>query len=184
MSHDTYELLALIGRYWFALLALIVVLRGWQACVQDNRKARLLRDWEGGAGCVGELVLTSDGTKRKRKKTVKWQVPAEALLGSGGAADIRLRGRDIKKKHIFMTYRSGEMVLHPVKGAAFQARTLKDGTQVLRDGDTLRVGRMKLMMVFFDTAEAARRAPDKPRKRPAQVLPEDASDEEFEDAWE
>ena len=30
MSHETYELLALIGRYWFALLALVVVLRGWQ----------------------------------------------------------------------------------------------------------------------------------------------------------
>ena len=184
MSGETYELLALIGRYWFALLALIVVLRGWQACVQDNRKARLLRDWEGGAGCVGELVLIDDGTKRRREKQVTWQVPAEALLGSGGAADIRLRGADIQKKHIFMTYRNGEMVLHPVKNAAFKARTLKDGTQVLRDGDTLRVGKMELMMVFFDAADAAREAGGKPRRKPAQILPEDASDDEFEDVWE
>ena len=184
MSHETYELLALMGRYWFAGLALLIVLRGWLACVMDNRKARLLRDWEGGAGCVGELVLTDDGTKRKRKKQVKWQVPAEAVLGSGGAADIRLRGADIKKKHIFMTYRPGEMVLHAIKGAPFKARALDDGTQVLRDGDTLRVGKMKLMMVFFDTADAAREAPDKPRRKPAQVLPEDASDDEFEDVWE
>ena len=184
MSREVYELLALMGRYWFALLALVVVLRGWQACVQDNRKARLLRDWEGGAGCVGELVLTDDGTRRKRKKQVKWEVPAEALLGSGGAADIRLRGADIKKKHIFMTYRPGEMVLHAINGAPFKARTLKDGTQVLRDGDTLRVGKMKLMMVFFSTADAEREAPGRPRRKPAQVLPEDASDDEFEDVWE
>ncbi|MBO4298113.1 MAG: hypothetical protein J5998_04880 [Clostridia bacterium] len=184
MSKDTYELLALIGRYWFAALALLIVLRGWRACVQDNRTAKILRDWAGGAGCVGELVLTDDGTKRKRKKPVKWQVPAEAVLGSGGAADIRLRGRDIKKRHIFMTHRPGEMVLHAVNGAPFEARSLKDGTQVLRDGDTLSVGGMKLMMVFFDAEDAAREAPARPRKKPAQVLPEDASDDEFEDVWE
>ena len=184
MSKDTYELLALAARYWFAGLALLIVLRGWRACVQDNRKARILRDWEGGAGCVGELVLTDDGTRRKRKKPVKWQVPAEAVLGSGASADIRLKGRDIKKKHIFMTYRPGEMVLHPVNGAPFEAHKLPDGTQVLRDGDTLRVGPMKLMMVFFDAEDAAREAPVKPRKKPAQVLPEDASDDEFVDVWE
>ena len=184
MSHDTYELLALAARYWFALLALLIVFRGWRACVQDNRKARLLREWEGGAGCVGELILTDDGTRRRRKKQPTWQVPAEAVLGSGPAADIRLKGRDIKKRHIFMTYRPGEMVLHPVKDAPFEARRLADGTRVLRDGDSLRIGKMKLTMVFFDAEDAARTAPVKPRKRPAQVLPEDASEDEFEDVWE
>jgi len=184
MSRETYELLALVARYWFAVLALAVVFRGWLACIQDNRKARLLREWEGGAGCVGELVLTDDGTRRRRKKPVKWQVPAEAVLGSGAAADIRLRGRDIRKRHIFMTYRPGEMVLHSVNGAPFEGRGLPDGTQVLRDGDTLRVGKMKLMMVFFDAEDAEREAAGKPRRKAAQVLPEDASDDEFEDVWE
>ena len=83
-----------------------------------------------------------------------------------------------------MTYRPGEMVLHPVKGAAFEARQLADGTFVLRDGDTLRLGKMKLMMVFFDAEDAERDAPSRPRRKPAQILPEDASDEEFEDVWE
>ena len=184
MSGNTYELLALIGRYWFAGLAVLIVLRGWRACVQDNRKARTLRDWAGGAGCVGELVLTDDGTRRRRKKPQTWLVPAEAMLGSGRRADIRLRGRDIQKKHIFMTYRPGEMVLHAVNGAPVGARRLADGTWVLRDGDTLRVGRMKLTMVFFDAEDAARKAPVKPRRKAAQVLPEDVSDDEFEDVWE
>ena len=44
MSKETYELLALIARYWFAALALLIVWRGWRAAVQDNRKARTLRD--------------------------------------------------------------------------------------------------------------------------------------------
>ena len=184
MSRNTYELLALVARYWFVALALAIVFRGWRACVQDNRKARLLREWQGGAGCVGELVLTDDGTRRKRKKQQKWQVPAEAVLGSGAAADIRLRGRDIKKRHIFMTYRPGEMVLHAVKAASFEARQLEDGTQVLRDGDTLSLGKRKLMMVFFDAEDAEKEAPAKPRKKPAQILPEDVSDDEFEDVWE
>ena len=184
MSRETYELLALAARYWFAALAVLIAFRGWRACVQDNRRARRLRDWQGGAGCVGELVLVDDGTKRRRKKPQTWQVPAEAVLGSGGAADIRLKGRDIQKRHIFMTYRPGEMVLHPVNGAPFTARSLPDGTHVLRDGDALRVGKMKLTMVFFDAEDAARKAPVKPRKKAAQILPEDVSDDEFEDVWE
>ena len=184
MNQSTYELLALAARYWFALLAVVIVFRGWRACVQDNRKARTLRDWAGGAGCVGELVLVSDGTRRKRKKPVTFQVPAEAVLGSGRTADIRLRGRDIRKRHIFMTYRPGEMVLHAVKEAPFEARHLADGTQVLRDGDTLRVGQMTLGMVFFDAEDAEREAAAKPRRKPAQILPEDVSDDEFEDVWE
>lgn len=184
MSRETYELLALAARYWFAALAVLIAFRGWRACVQDNRRARRLRDWQGGAGCVGELVLVDDGTRRRRRKPQTWLVPAEAVLGSGRAADIRLRSRDIQKRHIFMTYRPGEMVLHPVNGSQFQAQWLTDGTQVLRDGDTLRVGPMRLTMVFFDAADAARKGPVKPRKRAAQVLPEDVSDDEFVDVWE
>ncbi len=83
-----------------------------------------------------------------------------------------------------MTRRGGEMVLHGAKGAPFEAHRLADGTQVLRDGDTLRIGKMKLTMVFFDVDDAAREAPVRPRKKPAQILPEDASDDEFEDVWE
>ena len=62
--------------------------------------------------------------------------------------------------------------------------SLPDGTRVLRDGDALRVGKMKLTMVFFDAEAAARKAPVKPRKKAAQILPEDVSDDEFEDVWE
>lgn len=182
MRKDTYELLAYAARYWFSILALLVAFRGWRACVQDNRKARLLRSWEGGTGCVGELILLEDGSKRSRKKPLRFQVPAEAVLGSSRSADICIRNRDIRKRHVFMTYRQGELVLHPLHGAKVKAEQLKDGTLVLRDGGTLIMGRVKMSMVFFDTEDAAQS--DAPRKKPIQILPEDASDAEFEDVWE
>ena len=185
MRAETYELLAYAARYWFVILALLIAFRGWRACVQDNRKARLLRSWAGGTGCVGELVLISDGSRRRLRKPVRYTVPAEAVLGSGRTADIRIRNRDIRKRHIFMTWRPGEMVLHPAKGTTVGARRLADGTLVLRDGDTLTIGSVKLSLLFFNAEDAARMAPDSGhRKKPAQVLPEDASKDEFEDVWE
>ena len=184
MSQETYELLALAARYWFVILAVIIAFRGWRACVQDNRKSKILRDWAGGSGCVGELVLMEDGSRKKRRKAVRYQVPAEALLGSGAAADIRIRNRDVLKRHIYMTYRPGEMVLSPARGADFEAPVLPDGTHVLRDGDTLLIGQVRLLMVFFDSGDAAPEDGDGVRKKPIQILPEDASQEEFEDVWE
>ena len=185
MRAETYELLAYAARYWFVILALLIAFRGWRACVQDNRKARLLRSWAGGTGCVGELILLEDGSKRRPKKPVRYMVPAEAVLGSGRAADIRIHNRDIRKRHIFMTWRPGEMVLHPAKNAEVSARRLPDGTLVLREGDMLTIGSVKLGMLFFNAEDAARMAPDSgQRKKPAQILPEDASKDEFEDVWE
>ena len=182
MNRESYELLAYIARYWFALLAALVVWRAWRATVRDNRKDRTLRDWEGGAGCVGELVLTNGGSSRRRAQMTRFPVPQEGVIGYGARADIRLRGRGIRRKHIYMTYSPGLMTLHPVGKAEFDAPTMDDGTRGLRDGDRLKVGDSTLMMVFFDTADA--RPSDRKITRPRQVLPEDVSEDEFEDVWE
>ena len=68
MSTDLYELIAYAARYWFALLAVLVAFYGWRACVTDNRRARILRYQAHGAGCVGELVMLDDGTKKKKNR--------------------------------------------------------------------------------------------------------------------
>ncbi len=184
MRGDLYELVAYAARYWFALLAVLVVFYGWRACVKDNRRARILRSQARGTGCVGELVLLEDGTKKKRKRPEHYQFGAEAVIGSGSAADVRIRAHDVRKKHIFMTYRCGEMVLHAIDGAEFDAPMAPTGEMVLRDGDMLIIGRLKLTLVFFNAEDAA---PDEAGNAPikaAQVLPEDVSDDEFEDVWE
>lgn len=181
MNRDSYELLAYIARYWFAFLGLLVAFRAWKAAIRDNRKEQVLRAWEGGQGCVGELVVVSGGSRRRGREG-RFLVPQEAVLGSGSKADIQLHGRGIRKKHIFMTYRPGEMTLHPIRKATYTSPRDEDGIDVLRDGDKLQVGKYTLMMVFFDVADA--RPSDRKSVKPKQILPEDYSEDEFEDVWE
>ena len=184
MSTDLYDLIAYAARYWFALLAVLVAFYGWRACVTDNRRARILRYQAHGAGCVGELVLLDDGTKKKRRRPECYQFGAEAVIGSGRTADVRIRMHDIKKRHIFMTYRPGEMVLHGIDGASFNSPVNDEGEHVLRDGDTLEIGSLKMTLVFFNAEDAAADESGARQPKVAQVLPEDVSDDEFEDVWE
>ena len=171
MSADLYELIAYAARYWFALLAVLVAFYGWRACVTDNRRARILRYQAHGAGCVGELVMLDDGAKKKKnRKPECYQFGAEAVIGSGRTADVRIRARDVKKRHIFMTYRPGEMN--------------KEGEHILRDGDMLEIGALKMTLVFFNAEDAAPDESGARQPKVAQVLPEDVSDDEFEDVWE
>ena len=185
MSTDLYELIAYAARYWFALLAVLVAFYGWRACVTDNRRARILRYQAHGAGCVGERVMLDDGTKKKKnRKPECYQFGAEAVIGSGRTADVRIRARDVKKRHIFMTYRPGEMVLHAVDGAPFTSPVNREGEHILRDGDELQIGALRMTLVFFNAEDAAADESGARQPKVAQVLPEDVSDDEFEDVWE
>ena len=185
MSPDLYELIAYAARYWFAFLAALVVFYGWRACVKDNRRARILRYQARGTGCVGELVLLDDGSKKKKnKKPECYQFGAEAVIGSGRTADVRIRARGVKKRHIFMTYRPGAMVLHAIDGAEFTSPVDRAGEHILRDGDELQIGALHLTLVFYNAEDAAVDESGERQPKVAQVLPEDVSDDEFEDVWE
>lgn len=179
MNSETYEILALAARYWFILLAALIVLRGWRATVKDNRNAKVLRDWAGGAGCVGELVVLEDGKKQKKKSLcgARFPVPLEGLIGSGGTADIRIRHQDVHSKHVWFHYQPGRMVLHRAGRAQISCPMSSDGKLVLRDGDQLEIGRLTLVMVFYDMSDAAA---DRPAVRPGKERKEDAE----ENFWE
>ena len=97
---------------------------------------------------------------------------------------MRIRARDVKKRHIFMTYRPGEMVLHAVDGAPFTSPVNREGEHILRDGDELQIGALRMTLVFFNAEDAAADESGARQPKVAQVLPEDVSDDEFEDVWE
>lgn len=153
MSAETYELLALAGRYWFAVLAVVIVYRAWRCAVQDNRRAKVLRDWTPETGCVGELIVISGGD-RARKGT-RLPVPREGLVGSGRQADVRLSHRSVRKKHARLEEREGGLLLSAV-GAASLCR--EDGERVqrlfLRDGERCYLGRVLVTLVLYDAPVA------------------------------
>lgn len=180
MNAETYEILALAARYWFIALAALVVIRGWRSAVRDNRKAKLLRDWAGGAGCVGELVVLDDGQKSKKKtlRGARFAVPEEGLIGSGGMADIRIHHPDVRRRHIRFVYEPGRLVLVNAGRAKAECPVAPDGRQTLRDGDRLTIGRLKLLMVFYDVQDAAA------AQSAAVVSGKKSGKKEFEEAYE
>lgn len=188
MSNETYEILALAARYWFIALAALMVIRGWRSSVRDNRNAKILRDWAGGAGCVGELVVVEDGIRSKKRslRGKRFQVPAEGLIGSGGTADIRLKHADVRRKHIWMTYRPGRMMLTLMGKAQAEMPVTPDGKRILREGDQLSIGRLKMVMVFYDVDDAAAAEPVYVKKnRPKKRTPADEVDDQYEERfWE
>ena len=55
---------------------------------------------------------------------------------------------------------------------------------ILRDGDELQIGALRMTLVFFNAEDAAADESGARQPKVAQVLPEDVSDDEFEDVWE
>ncbi len=182
MSSETYEIMALAMRYWFIALAALIVIRGWRASVKDNRNAKILRDWAGGSGCVGELVVLEDGVRAKKRTMAgaRLPVPVEGLVGGGKTADIRIRHADVRRRHAWLIYRPGMMQINPVGSAKIECPQLPDGRYILRDGDQLTIGKLKMMMVFYDMQDAAAGKTSPVKK----VRPPVKEEEEYEDPFE
>ena len=186
MSTETYEILALAARYWFLLLAALFVIRGLMNSRQTNREERELRDQFSSAGCVGELVVLSDGVKNPKKSVrgARFPVPKEGLIGSGRIADIRIRHADMKRKHVRFSYLPGELRIRPVGKAEVSCPMRLDGSGLLQDGDRMRIGALELMMVFYETQDAAAGSASAVR-RPKPVREEDEYEDPFEENfWE
>ena len=146
MNSDLYALIALAARYWFVALIVALLFRGWRMTVADNRRAKLLREWMGQTGCVGELILNPGSKKR-----VSHPIPREGVLGSGFSADVRIRHRDVERAHAHFELREGGLLMKPLGRASLSVGGGFTGEAVfLQDGDVLTIGKLQLMLVLFD----------------------------------
>ena len=171
MNGEAYEILAYAARYYFTVLALIIVWRAVMAFFRDRRER------DGSAGCVGELILIGDGSRRRYKKEQRYPLPAEAVLGSGMSADIRVSGEGIAKKHLFLTYSRGEVLVHPLNGAACQAPKNGNGEMALRNGSRMTVGPLQFRAVIYRPRASAAAARGKREKDAFRNVWETPSDD-------
>lgn len=190
MSDGLYEILALAARYFFAGLFLLIVFRAWRVTVRDSRRARKLRRWAPQTGLSGELVvLEGDGRARRG---MRYPVIREGTLGSGRAADIRVRHASVRSRHARFELTEEGLALTAVSEAK-----LRDGEGkrvrklLLRDGDNFYAGSVLLSLVLIDASGRAGDyegqdgglfdAPRVETARPAQAAFADSQDAAFEE---
>jgi hypothetical protein len=175
LTSDLYALIALAARYWFVALIVTLLFRGWRMTVADNRRAKLLREWMGQTGCVGELILNPGSKKR-----VSYPIPREGVLGSAVSADVRIRHRDMQRAHAHFELREGGLLMKPMGRAELKVGGGFTGEAVfLEDGDVLTVGKLQLMLVLFDAP-----AEEEEEDQWFEVEPGDPEDREADEPYE
>ena len=147
MSANAYEILALGMRYVFAALMVLIVLRGWRISVIDSRRARKLRRLSPETGIVGEFLVL-DGDERARRG-MRYPVTLEGSIGSSRRADIRIRHSTVRARHaIYQMTNGGLYVRGHARARISDATGLSLRETILKDGDILRIGRVRLLLVL------------------------------------
>ena len=182
MNANAYEILSLAMRYVFAALMVLIVLRGWRITIIDSRRANKLRRLSPETGIIGQMLVV-DGSERA-KTGMKYSLTLEGTIGSARGADIRVRHSSVKGRHAY--YQMTDEGLF-VRGHA-RNRIALDGRRptaelMLCDGDVLRVGRVRLMLVLIgggSTPEEIRRSTRRRRRREDELPPENFDDGVFD----
>ena len=65
MSANAYEILALLMRYVFAALMVVIVLRAWRLSMVDSARSRKLRRLSPETGVIGEMLVVDGGEKAR-----------------------------------------------------------------------------------------------------------------------
>ena len=115
MSRNLYEILALGGRYFFAGLMVLIVLRAWRITIVDSRRAALLRRMNPETGISGELVVTRGG--EKARQGMRYPVIREGMIGSSRRADIRIRHSSVRRRHAYFQLTRDGLQLRTHAGA-------------------------------------------------------------------
>ena len=160
MPHDAYEFIAQTMRYIFAILMLLIVIRAARITLVDSRRAAKLRRLSPSTGLIGEMVVLEGDERAKRG--MRYPAIREGTIGSGRSADIRIRHSSIRRRHAIFQLNEKGLQVRTHAGSRLRdghGRTVKEMT--LRDGDSLFVGGVKLLLVLS--------LPEQPKRRPGAV---------------
>lgn len=188
MNDSVYAVVAYIARYWFALLAVIIVLRaiGWlrRDAEHDSRVQRNLPD----AGYIGEwAVIASEAPGMPEGLLLR--APRDGWIGGSRSCDIRLKNAGIPGRAARFFFQEDGLHVQPERSGTM----LVDGEAVhreavLRHGATLTIGGVTLQLRLFagillqgeePVEEAGARRGWKARTAP-YIEAADDSDEEYE----
>lgn len=152
MRSDWYALLSMGMRYWFVIIAAIIVLRAWRATLRDTRRARVLRAWAPDTGAIGEIVVLV-GSSGVRKGT-RIPVPKEGLLGSARRSDVRLKTPSVRRYHAHIEQRENGVLVEALGKAQIFLNGRSGEKLLLRDGDRFTIGSIQMMLVLYSPGKS------------------------------
>ena len=151
MDQGIYEIVALGARYLFAALMALIVARAWRNTVIDSRRAQTLRRLSPETGLSGELVVI-EGDEQARRG-MKYPVIREGLIGSSRRADIRIRHSSVRRRHATFQLTERGLSVRALSGAPlYDGRWREVDAMTLRDGGTMVVGEVRLMLVLAESS--------------------------------
>ena len=154
VSAEVYEVLSLALRYFFALFAAFLGLRGLLLTLAERREEKERLRHLPGAGTVGELVVLSGS--RTLAADSWFPVPREGVLGSLRTCDLVVDCKGVAGHHLDFSWRDGVgLLLSPRNGRQvtvndqlLDARTDPEAVP-LTHGAVLRVGEATLRFLVF-----------------------------------
>jgi len=165
MSNSIYAVIAYAARYWFALLALVIIWRAIQWIRKDASRSQRIRSRLPDAGFIGEWVVVSSETEAIQEGFVV-NAPRDGWVGSARACDIRIKTHAVparaarfylRKDGLHMLPRHANMI--EVDGETVRKEA------VLRHGALLGVGGVTLQLRLFAGILLSGEAPVKRRGR-------------------
>lgn len=109
MQAEAYELMAMLMRYVFIGLGVLILFRGYRQMRRDARAHKKEMKKLPDAGLVGEVVDLETGKSQP--------LPREGMMGSSSACDIRIRRRGVKRTHALFDFVEGKgLRIRPYRG--------------------------------------------------------------------
>lgn len=142
MSVDWYELLALLMRYIFVVIGVLILWRAFRWLRKDARaykkEMRSLPD----AGLIGEVVDLATGKSQP--------LPREGTMGSSRFCDIRIKGAGVRRCHALFALEEGKgLQIIPQRSRVIMAGVELRGPAHALHGTELQLGNAVVKVRLF-----------------------------------
>ncbi len=157
MSDTAYQVLIYAARYWFAALAVFIAARAVIASVREARIVRDIRRRIEEVAAFAELIVIEDGLGVLRPGA-RYAFARDAVLGSASGSDVRLRHRDVGRKHATFCAEADCVRVKPARGKEVRLdgeRVKKEG--LIFDGGEIAIGSIRFrvkMSEYIDETHA------------------------------
>lgn len=183
MAQRALELLALVARFWFILLILLLVYSAFKLTWRDLRRQRKLGRELADAKRMGHLRYTGKNLKGLQRGQ-EWVFLRESIAGSASGCDIVLPHPSILRYHARLFAIEGYLSCEPAPGAACYANGEEFFERTaLMDGDELTLGDLRFRVELYDEPLEDTAPPPRKRRR-RKAAPQKKYEEEYDEDYE